>query len=244
MFRKIVQPFYTAYVVITFLVSILIATPFFALFSIGATKAGRESIYKIIKYWSLVWLWFMGMPVRVIGNRPRGGRYVIAINHISYLDTILIFPSMPSYFRALGKKEISKVPVLGFVYKQIVVMVDRSSAQSRALSMRLMWRTLKRESDIVIFPEGTFNESDAVLKEFYNGAFRLAISAQTPILPVLFPDTVHRWHYSAWWKLWPGKNRVVFLPPVPVAGLTMEDVGMLKQKVFDVMAAEMVKYSR
>ena len=107
-----------------------------------------------------------------------------------------------------------------------------------------MWRTLKRESDIVIFPEGTFNETDAVLKEFYNGAFRLAIAAQTPILPVLFPDTVHRWHYSAWWKLWPGKNRVVFLPPVPVEGLTLTDVAMLKQKVYDIMAVELAKYPR
>jgi len=244
MFRKIVQPFYTAYVVITFLVSILIATPFFALLSIGATKSGREGIYKIVKYWSRVWFWCMGMPVHILGRRPREGRYVVVINHISYLDTLLIFPSMPSYFRPLGKKEISKVPILGFVYRQIVVMVDRSSTHSRALSMRLMWRTLKRESDIVIFPEGTFNETGAVLKEFYNGAFRLAIAAQTPVLPVLFPDTVHRWHYSAWWKLWPGKNRVVFLPPVPVEGLTLTDVAMLKQKVYDIMAVELAKYPR
>ena len=72
--------------------------------------------------------------------------------------------------------------------------------------MRLMWRMLKKECSIIIFPEGTFNETEAPLKEFYDGAFRLAINTQTEIWPVLFPDTVDRWHFSHWWKLWPGTD--------------------------------------
>jgi 1-acyl-sn-glycerol-3-phosphate acyltransferase len=193
--------------------------------------------------WGRGWFFILGMPVRISGPRPPEGRYVIAVNHISYLDTVLIFPALPGYFRALGKKEISKVPVLGFLYRQIVVMVDRSNAQSRAISMRLMYRALKKESNIIIFPEGTFNETEHKLKEFYTGAFRLAVSSQTPILPVIFPDTVHRWHYSHWWKVWPGKNRVVYLPPVSVAGLTMNDVPALKQHVHDIMKAALQPYN-
>lgn len=244
MFRKILQPFYTAYVIVTFVVCLLLAFPYFLLMSIGGTVGGRRSIWGFIRYWSIGWLWLIGMPVRVSGTVPsRRERHIIVANHISYLDTLVIFPAIRGYFRPLGKKEISKIPVLGFVYKQIVVMVDRSSERSRTRSMKLMWRILKHDASIVIFPEGTFNETDAPLKEFYNGAFKLAINTQTPVLPMILPDTMYRWHYSDWWKLWPGKNRAIFLPPVPTKGMTMDDLPMLKQQVYNVMEAALLQHA-
>ncbi len=242
MVRKILQPFYTAYAVITFVAGLLINFPFFLLISIGNNIAARRAIYTIVRYWASSWLWMIGMPLKISGQKPRKGRYVVVANHISYLDTVVLFPGLPGYFRALGKKEFSKVPVMGFLYRQIVIMVDRGNETSRARSMRLMWRVLKRESDILIFPEGTFNETGKPLKEFYNGAFRLAIITQTPILPVIFPDTVDRWHYSAWWKIWPGRNRVVYLDPVPVHGMDIESLPALKQQVYEIMEAALIKY--
>ena len=242
MVRKILQPFYTVYAVTTFVIGLLINFPFFLLISIGNNIAARSAIYTIIHYWARILLWVIGMPLKISGAKPPQGRYVITANHISYLDTVVLFPGLPGYFRALGKKEFSKVPLMGFLYKQIVIMVDRSSERSRAKSMRLMWRVLKRESDILIFPEGTFNETGKPLKEFYNGAFRLAIVTQTPILPVIFPDTVDRWHYSAWWKIWPGRNRAIYLEPVPVNGMEIEDLPTLKQQVYNVMEAALIKY--
>jgi hypothetical protein len=71
----------------------------------------------------------------------------------------------------------------------------------------------------------------------------LALNTQTDILPLILPDTVHRWHYSAWWKILPGKNRAVFLKPVRVAGMEPGQVAELKQQVFDKMEAELVKYN-
>ncbi len=175
---------------------------------------------------------------------PGEGKFIIVANHISYIDTLVIFPSIRGYFRPLGKKEISKIPVVGFIYKQLVIMVDRSSVYSRAKSMRLLWRVLHHEGSIIIFPEGTFNETGRPLKEFYDGAFRLAINTHIPILPVLLPDTVSRWHYSAWWKLWPGLNRVVFLDPVPVSGLTLENLPELKQQVYNLMETTLKAYNQ
>ena len=212
------------------------------LISIGNNIAARRTIYNIIRYWAKVWLWLTGLSLEVIGQRPPGKRYIIVANHISYLDTVVVFSGLPGYFRALGKKEFSKIPIMGFLYKQIVIMVDRSSKYSRAKSMRLMWRVLKKESDILIFPEGTFNETGKPLKEFYDGAFRLAITTQTPVFPVIFPDTEDRWHYSAWWKIWPGRNRAVYLAPVEVQGMTLEDMPVLKLQVYNAMEAALVKY--
>lgn len=243
MLRKLLQPFYTVYVIATFLAGLLVTFPVFFALALPNKPSSRQAIYKIVKVWSAIWLWVIGMPLRVSGAKPGEGRHVIVANHISYMDTVVLFPALPRYFRPLGKKEMSKIPVFGFLYKQVGIMVDRSSPESRAKSMRLMWRMLRHESDILIFPEGTFNETPALMKDLYDGAFRLAINTQTPVLPVIFPDTVHRWHYSAWWKVWPGVNRAILLPEVPVKGMTMDDLPTLKQRVKEMMCAELAKYS-
>jgi len=242
MLRKILQPFYTAFALLTFLAGFFITFPFYLAIGMRNSAGARRTIYLIVTGWAKIWLFLNGMPLQKIGKLPPPGRYIVVANHISYLDTIVLFPALPSYFRALGKKEFSKIPLIGFLYKQIAIMVDRSSPESRTKSMRLMWRVLKHEADIIIFPEGTFNETGQPLKEFYSGAFRLAIDTKTPILPIIFPDTYERWHYSAWWKLWPGRNRAVYLDPVSVSGMTMEDAPMLKEKIYTLMQTALIKY--
>lgn len=239
--RTLFQPFYTLFVLLSFVASVLAAFPFFLIIGSRDAPAARRIITGIVQYWAKGWLLLIGMPLRLQGVFPRKQKFVIIANHISYLDTVNIYAAIPEYFRTLAKKEMAEVPVFGFVYKQLAILVDRSSPESRAKSMRLMWRQLRQECHITIFPEGTFNETEAPMKEFYDGAFRLAINAQTPILPLLFPDTVHRWHYSAWWKLWPGRNRSVFLPPVDVTGLTLKDLPVLKEKVRRLMAEKMLE---
>ncbi len=239
-FRIFFQPFYTAWAFASFTAGLLVVLPTVMVISIGNSPSARKAIWRVLYAWAVSWLWMLGMPPRKVGPRPAPGRYVIVSNHASYLDPVIWFPAIPGYFRALGKKEFGKAPLFGLIYKQIVLMVDRSSSHSRARSMKLMSRTLRNECNIAIYPEGTFNESDAPLKEFYDGAFRLAITAQTPILPILLPDINRRWHWSGWWRLWPGRNRIVYLEAVPTAGLGQEDVPMLKEKVYRMMEAGLV----
>ncbi len=240
--RKVLQPFYTIYVLLTFLISLIVAFPFFLLIGSRNHATARETIWYIVHYWAIGWLFIIGMPLRISGPKPPNDKYVVVANHISYLDTIVIYAAIRRYFRTLAKKEMAHIPVFGFVYKQLAILVDRTNAHSRSKSMRLMWRVLKHECNIAIFPEGTFNETGTPLKSFYDGAFRLAITTHTPILPVIFPDTVHRWHYSAWWKIWPGRNRAVYLPPVEVEGLTMADLPMVRQKVYKLMEVALLEY--
>src|ERR1700733_7361744 len=123
MVRKILQPFYTAYAVITFLIGLFINFPFFVLISLGNNIAARRTLYTITRYWAKLWLWVAGMPLEIIGNRPPERRDIIVANHISYLDPVVLYSGLPSYFRALGKKEFSKVPLMGFLYRQVVIMI-------------------------------------------------------------------------------------------------------------------------
>ena len=80
------------------------------------------------------------------------------------------------------------------------------------------------------------------LKEFYDGAFRIAIETQTPIKPVLFLDAYDRLSYKSIFSLTPGRSRSVFLEEIDVNGYTLENLAELKQKVYDVMEAGLVKY--
>jgi 1-acyl-sn-glycerol-3-phosphate acyltransferase len=241
MIRLILQPFYTLFVLVTFLVCLLLAYPVFFIVGLKDDTKARKVIWIIVHYWARGWLRLIGMRLRKQGSFPAEKRFVVVANHISYLDTINIYAAIPEYFRTLAKKEMVKVPVFGFVYKQLAILVDRSSTESRSKSMRLMWRQLRSECHITIFPEGGFGEKHKPMKELYDGAFRLAINSQTPILPLLFPDTVDRWHFSAWWKVWPGKNRAVFLHPIYVNGMTLEDLPALKEKVRVLMSEELAE---
>lgn len=135
---------------------------------------------------------------------------------------------------------MAKVPIFGFIYKNAIVTVDRSSAENRARSVLLLKSVLKKGISVLVFPEGTFNTTHQPLKEFYDGAFRVAIETQTPIKPVLLLNSYDRLHYASIFSLNPGKSRSVFLPEVSVEGLTVKDVGMLKEKVFEMMKEELV----
>lgn len=240
MVKKVIQPIYTAYVFTTFFLAVIVILPFILILSTIDSYKARLIIYFLIKNFSIFWMNIIGMPSKKIGLRPAKGKFVVVANHISYIDGIAVFQAIPGYFRPLGKKEMSKIPLFGLVYKQITIMVDRSSQTSRAKSMRLMWRVLKHDGSIIIFPEGTFNETDQPLKSFYDGAFKLAINTQVDILPIVFPDTVNRWHYSGWWKFTPGVNRIIYLPVVSVQGKTLEDLPVLKQEVFTLMEKALI----
>ena len=194
--------------------------------------------------WGDFWFFFIFIFHRNHYEQPldKNKQYIFVGNHISYLDAPLIVKTLRRPIRALGKTEMAKVPVFGYVYKYAVVRVDRSNADNRAKSVRNMKSILKKGISIVVFPEGTFNLTGNPLKDFYDGAFRVAIDAQMPIKPFLFPDVYDRMNYHSLFSLTPGKNRAIFLEEIPVEGLTQKDLPLLKQKVYDLMDKKLREY--
>ena len=146
------------------------------------------------------------------------------------------------YFRVLGKAELSKIPIFGFLYKNAVISVDRSNVANRAKSVQQLKAFLRKGISIVLSPEGTFNMTHKPLKDFYDGAFKVALETQTPIMPILFLDVYNRLNYSSVFSLNPGKCRIVYLEEVLVEGLTIDDVKMLKEKVYKKMEEGLIKY--
>jgi 1-acyl-sn-glycerol-3-phosphate acyltransferase len=243
----IIWPFrilYTLYAVTWFILLMLLIFPFVLVASFWGKVKGGNFVYRVIRVWSGAWFFLVGIrPKNIFQSKPRPDQqYIFVINHISYLDAAILVETIRQPFRPLGKIEMSKVPIFGFIYRVCVVLVDRSNSEHRAKSIRQLKSVLKKGISIMIFPEGTFNETDRPLKEFYDGAFRIAIETKTPIQPILFLDAYERMHHKHLFSLNPCRCRSLFLPVVPVEGLTLAQVKELKEKVFRMMEAELIAH--
>ena len=243
----LLRPFqwlYCIYALVLFVGIMLIFFPFMLVASLFGRVKGGNMIYRLCMLWGDIWFFLIFIYHRNYYEQTldKNKQYIFVGNHISFLDAPLIVKTIRRPIRALGKTEVGKVPVFGFIYKYAVVRVDRSSADNRAKSVRNMKSILKRGISIVVFPEGTFNMTPNPLKGFYDGAFRVAIEAQMPIKPFVSLDSYDRMHYRSLFSLTPGKNRAVFLEEVPVAGLTQQDLPALKQKVYDLMDRKLREY--
>mgnify|MGYP002136004796 CR=1 FL=1 len=215
---------------------VLIAAPF--------GNEGGNFIYKVCKHWASTWYFFVGIRHQELHEAPhdKTKQYIFVANHISYLDIPPIVVTLRQPIRVLGKQEMVNIPIFGWIYKSAVVLVDRSSPQKRAESVMALKAALKNGISVFIFPEGMFNQTKMPLKDFYDGAFRIAIEMQTPIKPMLFVDTRSRLPQKGLFELTPGPSRVVCLAEVSVEGLGVQDLPALKQRVFDIMNAGLLRY--
>ena len=243
--RFFLKPFQILYVIYAFVLFVALMIPVFiwsiCVLSWGRIKGGNLT-YSACIAWADTWcaLAFIFHKNIYLEKPKKGQSYIFVANHISYLDAALIPKTFRHSIRPLGKVEMAKIPIFGFIYRNAIVTVDRSSAENRAKSVLLLKSILRKGISILVFPEGTFNMTHQPLKEFYDGAFRIAIETQTPIKPVVLLNAYDRMNYNSVFSLNPGKSRSVYLREVPVEGLTVKDVAMLKEKVFDMMSKELV----
>lgn len=168
------------------------------------------------------------------GSLEACGPCVLVSNHTSLLDIFTASQAVPLHFRGLAKKEIARIPVIRLYFRLVSVFVDRSSPESRWRSLEACAMTMKAGASFLIFPEGTRNRTEAVLLPFRDGAFRLAIRAQCPVLPFITPDNRQLLPMSDG-ILRKGTARVIFLSPISTQGLQDKDVPALRERVFEEM---------
>jgi 1-acyl-sn-glycerol-3-phosphate acyltransferase len=189
--------------------------------------------YKFLALWSWIFSKLNCIFYTTIGreNVDPGKSYIYVSNHTSFLDIPGLTMAIPSQFRPLAKKELLKIPVFGWIAKSAAVIVDRSNPKSRKASMDHLKKMVDMGLSILIFAEGTQNRTKEILQPFKDGAFRIAIDTQEPVLPIVVigagrlmpPGTI---------DLKPGRIKVVMGKEIPVAGLTTDDVPALKEKTF------------
>lgn len=244
-FVRALHIIFSVYSLLMFIAGLLIVFPFVVVASFWGKHKGGNIIYILCKAWARIGLILWGISHRNIYEQPidTSKQYVFVFNHISYMDIpILLVALRKINIRVLGKAEMKKIPIFGFVYKNAAVTVERDNAIDRAKSVTVLKSVIKKGISIVLSPEGTFNMTHRPLKNFYDGAFKIAIETQTPIKPILFLDTYDRMRYETIFSVNPGKSRAVFLDEVSVEGLTLADVSTLRDKVYQIMEQKLIAY--
>jgi 1-acyl-sn-glycerol-3-phosphate acyltransferase len=165
-------------------------------------------------------------------NFEKGRTYIVVCNHNTLLDVPITTPWIPGANKTIAKIEMASLPLFGLVYKTGSVLVDRKSEESRKSSFTKMKEVLKMGLHMCIYPEGTRNKTMEPLQSFHNGAFKLATETGHDILPAIIFNTGKVFPNTKKFYYWPGKVGFHFLPSIPVAGQTTEE---LKNKTFSVM---------
>jgi len=149
--------------------------------------------------------------------------YMFVANHTSMADIMLMLAVVRNPFVFVGKKSLVKIPLFGFFYKRTCILVDRNSSRSRMEVFNRAQKRLDQGLSICIFPEGGVPDDESILlDEFKDGAFRLAIEHQIPIVPITFADNKERFSYT-FLSGSPGLMRVKIHNFVETKGKSIED---------------------
>jgi 1-acyl-sn-glycerol-3-phosphate acyltransferase len=173
-------------------------------------------------------------------NDPRRP-YVVVANHESFVD-ILAISHLKWEMKWLAKKDFFQYPLVGWMLRMAGdIRLVRGNKDSIVAAMDACKDRLAKKTSVMIFPEGTRSRTGE-LGPFKDGAFRLAIETQTPILPI----AVHG-AYEALvkgdWRYGVCEARVHVLEAVPVDGMTLDDVPELRERVRALIAAEVATMS-
>ena len=220
---------------------ILVLVPIIILFPFILATILSEKTYplffKIARLWSKIILIGMGFNYSIEGDEvfEDGKSYMLVANHTSMTDIMLMLIAVKNHpFVFVGKKELAKIPIFGFIYKRVCILVDRSSSKSRYAVFERAQKRIHQGLSICIFPEGGVPEEHIVLDDFKDGAFRIAIEHQLPIVPMVFFDNKKRFSYT-FFSGSPGKMRAKIYPIIETKGKTLEDRNALKQQVREII---------
>lgn len=211
----------------TMLIAIVFYLPCFFLKEPQKAKWHRN----VSRVWMFIFLHLIGCPIKIKGAHYFKGlsNCVIVCNHSSLMDVPVTTPFMPRANKTIAKKSMSRIPVFGWIYSFGSVLVDRNDENSRRKSYDEMKQILAYGLDMLIYPEGTRNRTGKPLREFHNGAFRLAKDTGNPVLPAIMFNSAKALPPSKIFYLWPSQLRLEFLPPLQSNNISVEE---LKEKIF------------
>ncbi|WP_298474931.1 lysophospholipid acyltransferase family protein [uncultured Maribacter sp.] len=220
-------------------IPIFLFFPFLVLFSIKE-KWYPQFFWLARNLWAKPILYGMGCPPKVLREQKliKGKSYMLVANHTSMLDIMLMLYVSKNPFVFVGKKELVKIPVFGFFYKRVCILVDRESTKSRTGVYRRAQRRLQQGLSICIFPEGGVPEEHIVLDKFKDGAFKMAIAHSIPVVPMTFFDNKKRFSFT-FFSGFPGTTRAKLHSFFETGILAEEDKITLREEVREVIYKEL-----
>ena len=227
---------------------LLVIVPILLFFPILLILSASEKWYPQFfwvarNFWACPILYGMGFVPKFTKEEKivKGKSYMLVANHTSMTDIMLMLIASKNPFVFVGKKELAKLPIFGLFYKRTSILVDRGSARSRKAVYDSAQRRLNQGLSICIFPEGRVPEEDVYLDTFKDGAFRLAIEHQIPIVPMTFADNKKRFPYS-FFKGSPGRMRVTIHQFLQTENKTLENKKELTETTREIILQELQAY--
>ena len=174
--------------------------------------------------------WGMQPSIRGLEHLQRSDPHILAANHASYLDGVLLFASLPQPHSFAIKIEIAAFAPLRFFLTRIGMrFVDRVDAHKNIAQTRRLIELSRRGVKLAFFPEGTFRREPGLLP-FRLGAFRVASLAQVPIVPLVIRDSRKVLPAESWLPRY-GKLEIIVLPAIAPEGNDGEAATHLKDAV-------------
>lgn len=181
----------------------------------------------------------MNLEMRGLENIPPRAT-LTAYGHQSLLDAFPLIAYMPNTQSMVAKKELESTPLLASWMKAgKCIFIDRSSARAGMQCIRQGVDLLKSNVNVTIAPEGTRNNGGDLL-EFKGGAFKMAIKAGAPVLPVAIEGT-NRMFEGNGKRLRSGRVILSVLPPIETATMTKEEQNALPEQVRTLIGEELNK---
>lgn len=183
--------------------------------------------------------WLLHISGERITN-PRNP-YVVVSNHQSHADIPLI-SHLPWEMKWLAKVELFRMPIVGWMLKLAGdIPVDRQDKRQGVTVLATAGSYLRQRCSVMFFPEGT-RSPDGKVHHFNEGAFRLAIKAGVPVLPLAIEGSrnclpKHGWKFGP-----PGDIRLKLLPPVETAGMSPGDTHALTEKVRNMIIHQLAEW--
>ena len=211
-----------------------LATAFFGTLALIASvfaKTGRTQ-HRIAQVWARTCVRLSGARLTVRGqeNLRRHPVAVYASNHTSYMDTPVVFSSLPFQFRILAKKELWSMPFIGwYLNRSGQIPIDTDNPRATVSSLSVGVKALRSGLPLFVFPEGS-RTPDGELKTFLAGAAYLAIRAQVPVIPIALSGVydllpIHTSHF------FPCSVSLTVGDPIDTAGMTMRQTDELTERL-------------
>ena len=207
-------------------------------------RKGYPYFFIIARIWSKIILLGMGFDYKVDSEQEIDSNksYMIVANHTSMADIMLMLAVVKNPFVFVGKQELAKIPVFGFFYKRTCILVDRSDSKSRMAVFTKAQKRIQRGLSVCIFPEGGVPDDETViLDHFKEGAFKLAIQHQIPILPISFGDNKERFPYT-FFAGSPGIMRVKIHKQVETLRKTSVDRKEIREEIRNTIYNQLVNF--